>query len=43
MQDLVFIVRPPGRPADTRAFTLDELDEAQAYATQTGGQVDRLT
>ncbi|MCR8899813.1 hypothetical protein NWF34_23040 [Gordonia sp. GONU] len=43
LADLVFIVRPPGRPADTRAFTLDELDEAQAYATQTGGQVDRLT
>ena len=40
--DLTLIVRPPGRPAGIRTYTADELNEAQAYADQTGGQVDRL-
>ena len=40
--NLTLIVRPPGRPASIRAYTTDELAEAQAYADQTGGQVDQL-
>ncbi|MFT4398472.1 hypothetical protein ACLTEW_26460 [Gordonia lacunae] len=39
---LTLIVRPPGRPADIRTYSADELDEAQAYADETGGQVDQL-
>ncbi|MFC9982675.1 hypothetical protein [Gordonia sp. NPDC127522] len=42
MHDLTLIVRPAGQPAGIRTYTADELDEAQAYADQTGGQVDRL-
>lgn len=40
--DLTLIVRPPGRPADIRTYTANEITEAQAYAEQAGGQVDRL-
>ncbi|MCG7635273.1 hypothetical protein MHN80_23435 [Gordonia McavH-238-E] len=43
LSDLTFIVRPPGRPAGIRTYTAGELDEAQAYADQTGGQVDQLS
>ncbi len=43
LPDLTLIVRPPGHPAGVRTYTADELDEAQAYADQTGGRVDRLT
>lgn len=42
MSELTLIVRPPGRPADVRIFTDAETTEAQAYATEVGGQVDRL-
>ncbi|MDH3013895.1 hypothetical protein [Gordonia alkanivorans] len=42
LTDLTLIVRPHGDPAAVRAFTADELAEAEAYAKETGGQVDSL-
>ena len=42
LADLTLIVRPPGRPAGIRTYTADESNDAQAYADQTGGQVDQL-
>ncbi|GAC50913.1 hypothetical protein GOACH_33_00340 [Gordonia aichiensis NBRC 108223] len=42
LPDLTLIVRPAGQPAGIRTYTANELDEAQAYADQTGGQADRL-
>ncbi|WP_238423043.1 hypothetical protein [Gordonia sp. 'Campus'] len=42
MGELTLIVRPPGRPADVRVYTDDEATEAQTYATEVGGQVERL-
>ncbi|MCZ4581713.1 hypothetical protein O4158_22015 [Gordonia amicalis] len=42
LADLTLIVRPPGRPAQTRAFTDDEQAEAHAYANETGASVDLL-
>ena len=35
LADLTLIVRPPGRPAQVRAFTADEHADAQAYARGT--------
>ena len=34
LADLTLIVRPPGRPAQTRAFTAAEQAEAHAYANR---------
>ena len=43
MGELTLIVRPPGRPADVRVYTDDEAAEAQAYASEVGGQVEQLS
>ena len=40
--ELTLIVRPPGRPAGVRVYTDDEATEAQAYADEVGGPVERL-
>lgn len=40
--DLTLIVRPPGRPAQTRAFTDAERSAAAAYARETGASVEHL-
>lgn len=40
--DLTLIVRPPGRPAQTRAFTDAERAAADAYARETGASVEHL-
>ncbi|MFC8314180.1 hypothetical protein ACFUEJ_11220 [Gordonia sp. NPDC057258] len=40
--ELTLIVGPPGRPAGVRVYTDDEAAEAQAYADEFGGQVERL-
>lgn len=42
LSDLTLIVRPPGRPAQTRAFTDAERAEAHAYANETDATVDVL-
>ena len=42
LPDLTLIVRPPGRPHQTRAFTDAEHAEAHAYASETGATVDVL-
>lgn len=42
LADLTLIVRPPGRPAQVRAFTADEHAEAQAYASETDASVQVL-
>ena len=34
--------KPPARPAGIRVYTDDEATEAQAYADEVGGQVERL-
>ena len=40
--ELTLIVRPPGKPAGVRVYTDDEATEAQAYADEVGGPVERL-
>ena len=40
--ELTLIVRPAGRPADVRVYTDNGGTEAQAYADEVGGQVERL-
>lgn len=40
--ELTLIVRPPGRPAEIRTYTAVEATEAQAYAAETDGVVERL-
>ncbi|UPG70820.1 hypothetical protein [Gordonia hongkongensis] len=40
--DLTLIVRPPGRPAQIRAFTDAERVEATAYASETDAHVEVL-
>ncbi|MDV6310027.1 hypothetical protein [Gordonia amicalis] len=42
LADLTLIVRPPGRPAQIRAFTDAERAEAATYASETGASVDLL-
>lgn len=42
LADLTLIVRPPGRPAQTRAFTDAERAAADAYAQETGASVEHL-
>lgn len=42
LADLTLIVRPPGRPAQVRAFTADEHADAQAYARGTDASVEVL-
>ncbi|ADK68891.1 MULTISPECIES: hypothetical protein [Gordonia] len=42
LADLTLIVRPPGRPAQIRAFTDAEQTEARAYATEAGTVVTTL-
>lgn len=42
LADLTLIVRPPGRPAQVRAFTADEHAEAQTYASETDASVQVL-
>jgi len=42
LADLTLIVRPPGRPAEIRAFTDAERAEAAAYASETDTHVDFL-
>lgn len=42
LADLTLIVRPPGRPAQVRAFTDVEHAEAQAYARDTDASVEVL-
>lgn len=42
MSELTLIVRPPGRPADIRTYTEDETADAETYAAEVGGQVERL-
>lgn len=42
LADLTLIVRPPGRPAQVRAFTDAERAEAAAYANETDASVDVL-
>lgn len=42
LSDLSLIVRPPGQPSGVQAYTTDEADEAQRYATETGATVERL-
>lgn len=43
LADLTLIVRPPGNPAATRAFTATELAEAESYAREAGGEVEHLS
>lgn len=42
LNELVAIVRPPGRPTEIRAFTRDQLDEAEAYAADMDADVEVL-
>lgn len=42
LSDLSLIVRPPGRPQQIRAFTDAEQNEARAYASETGADIDPL-
>lgn len=40
--DLTMLVHLPGQPAAVRAFTDDELDDANAYAAEHGGTIEPL-
>lgn len=40
--DLTMLVRVPGQPSAVRAFTDDELDDANAYAADHGGTIEPL-
>lgn len=42
IEDLVLLVRVPGRPDAVRAFTAAEQEEAESYAATTGGIVEPL-
>ena len=42
LEDLVLLVRVPGRPDAVRAFTTAEQSEADAYAAAEGGIVEPL-
>jgi hypothetical protein len=42
IKDITLLVRVPGRPEETRAFTAAEQDEAADYAAATGGVIEDL-
>lgn len=42
LAELTTIVRPAGQPTQIRTLTTNELDEARAYATQSGADVEDL-
>lgn len=42
LASLTWLVRVPGEPAATRAFTEAEVEQARSYAAQKGGTCDPL-
>lgn len=42
VSDLTILVRVPGHPTATQAFTANETAAANAYASSTGGIIDTL-